>query len=62
MQNNAHLVDLEKFFFSGEEKCLHFFSADRGDCRSRKVLNTEQFNLLAKIGVDTAENGPKVDV
>ena len=24
----------QMYFFSGEEKCLHFFSPDRGDCRS----------------------------
>ena len=41
-------------FFSGEEKCVHFFSPDRGDCRSREMLKNEYF--VAKIGFDTAEN------
>ena len=47
------------FFFSGEEKCSHFFSPDRGDCKSRKILKNDY--LVAKIGVDTAENElPKI--
>ena len=34
---------------------MHFFSPDRGDCRSREMLQNEY--LVAKIGFDTAENG-----
>ena len=43
-------------FFSGEEKCSHFFSPDRGDCRSRKMLQNAP--TLAIGGVHTAENAP----
>ena len=35
----------QMFFFSGEEKCSHFFSPDSGDCRSRKMLKTSIFSL-----------------
>ena len=33
-----------------------FFSPDRGDCRSRKMLQNEY--LVAKIGFDDADNEP----
>ena len=41
-------------FFQGKKKCVHFFSPDRGDCRSRKMLQNEY--LIAKFGFDTAQN------
>ena len=47
---------LQHDFFSGEEKRLHFFSPDRGDCRSRKMLQNASF--LAIVAVDTDENEP----
>ena len=47
-------------FFSGEEKSLHFFSPDRGDCRSRKIL--QNTSLLAIVAVHRAENEPPNDL
>ena len=44
------------FFFREKKSACTFFSPDRGDCRSRKMLKNEC--LVAKIGVDTAENEP----
>ena len=41
-------------FFRAKKKCVHVFFARRGDCRSRKMLQNEY--LLAKFGIDTAEN------
>ena len=48
MQENAHVVDLEE--------CCN--SEESG--RARKMLQHE--NLLAKIGVDTAENEPDLEI
>ena len=47
-------------FFSGEEKCVHFFSPNRRDCRSRKMLKNAL--TLAIGGLDTAENEPCKDL
>ena len=49
-------LDFFFFFREREEKGLHFFSPDRGDCRSRKMLKNAP--TLAIVAVDTAENGP----
>ena len=44
------------FVFFGRKVLALFFSPDRGDCRSRIMLKNEY--LVAKIGVDTAEDEP----
>ena len=55
----AAVLSLPNGFFSGEEKLLaifFFFSPDRSDYRSREMLDNEY--VVAKIGVDPAENEP----
>ena len=48
-------------FFREKKSACTFFSPDRGDCRSRKMLQNAYLDV--KIGVDTEENEPsKVDL
>ena len=43
-------------FFRGKKSACTFFSPDRRDCRSRKML--QNASLLAIVAVDTEENEP----